>query len=340
LGFFGWLFVGTYKAELVLNNNTNISLLSWRALQLSLPNLAYQMIEEGKVSDANLATYRQMSDEEWWKKNAKPTLAITKTESKELVSVKSLEPLGGSILSVTIIAKALSREAASERSKIQADFILKGGAYLAIRNMINRQQSEVLTADNTLNKKINDTQIELQYQAKRLANLEVLLKRFPNDQRISSQVVDPKESGAKYFPISTQIIAINTEINANKETLERMNDLVQQNAILKIFLAKAEPLLQDNFDGLDVTQKLLDLLGELHAQNKPDDLISFSFLSNLRTELLANQLYFTKGLSSGNIPPVVSKTGMVKTAASGLFGTFFLMLLVLLGQRMWTRIKK
>lgn len=338
LGLAGWLIIGKYQAELVLDNNGGINLVSWRGLQNSLPNLADQMIEENKVSEANYSVYRQMSDEEWWKKNVTLTYVMTKADSKDLASTVGLESAGTSILSLTVTAKALSRELAIERSRVEADFLLKGAAYLAIRNMINAMQAQVISADTDLTKKINDTQIELQYQAKRLASLEVLLKRFPNDQRVSSQVVDPKDSGAKYLPISTQIIAANTEINANKEALERLNDRAQQLVILKAFLAKAELLMKGNFDGLDLTQKLLDAQGELYAQTKPDDLKALAYLDGLRSQLLTNQVNFTKGLVV-NTAPTASKKGMIKTAAGGLFGAFFLMLLVLLGQRMWTRIK-
>ncbi|WP_071467075.1 hypothetical protein [Polynucleobacter asymbioticus] len=338
LGLVGWFFAGKYQAELVLDNNGGISLVSWRALQNSLPNLADQMIEEGKVSEANVSTYRQMSDEAWWKKNVMPTYAMTKADSKDLASAAGLESAGTSILGLTVTATALSRELAIERSRVEADFLLKGATYLAIRVMINTMQAQVISADTDLTKKINDTQIELQYQAKRLANLEVLLKRFPNDQKVTSQVVDPKDSGAKYLPISTQIIAANTEINANKEVLERLSDRAQQLVILKAFLAKAAPLMQGNFDGLDLTQKLLEAQGELYSQTKPDDLKSLAYLDGLRSQFLENQVRFTKGLIE-NTAPTASKKGMIKTVLGGLFGAFVLMLLVLLGQRMWAGIK-
>lgn len=338
LGLAAWFFASKYQAELVLDNNNSISLVSWRALQNSLPNLADQMIEEGKVSEANLSTYRQMSDEAWWKKNVTPTYAMTKADSKDLASTAGLESAGTNILSLTVAAKALSRELAIERSRVEADFLLKGAAYLAIRTMINAMQAQVISADTNLTKKINDTQIELQYQAKRLANLEALLKRFPNDQKVTSQVVDPKDSGAKYLPISTQIIAANTEINANKEALERLSDSAQQLVILKAFLAKAAPLIQGNFDGLDLTQKLLEAQGELYIQTKPEDLKALAYLDGLRSQLLENQARFTKGLME-NTAPTASKKGMVKMAAGGLFGTFFIMLLILIGRHKWAAIK-
>ena len=338
LGLAGWFFLGSYQAELVLDNNGGVSLVSWRALQKTLPNLADQMIEEDKVPQEKISLYRQMSDEVWWQKNVTPSYALTKADSKDLASTAGLEAAGTSVLSLNILGSARTRELAIDNTRTSASFLLKGGAYLAIRSMINGMESQVISADTDLQKKINDTQIELQYQAKRLANLEVLLKRFPNDQKSSTQAIDPKDSGAKYLPISTQIIAANTEINNNKETLERLNDSAAQLAILKAFLEKATPLVNGNFDGLDLTQKLLDVQAQLSAQTKPDDIKAQAYLDGLRAQLLANQVHFTKGLVA-NTAPTAAKKGMLKATAGGLFAAFFLMLLVLLGQRVWVNVK-
>jgi len=338
LGLAGWFFLGSYQAELVLDNNGGVSLVSWRALKKTLPNLADQMLEEDKVPQEKISLYRQMSDEAWWQKNVTPSYALTKADSKDLASTAGLEAAGTSVLSLNILGSARTRELAIDNTRTSASFLLKGGAYLAIRSMINGMESQVISADTDLQKKINDTQIELQYQAKRLANLEVLLKRFPNDQKSSTQAIDPKDSGAKYLPISTQIIAANTEINNNKETLERLNDSAAQLAILKAFLEKATPLVNGNFDGLDLTQKLLDVQAQLSAQTKPDDIKAQAYLDSLRAQLLANQAHFTKGLVA-NTAPTASKKGMLKTTVAGLFAAFFLMLLVLLGQRVWQTVK-
>jgi hypothetical protein len=338
LGLSGWFFLGNYSAELVLSNNGGIDLIGWRSLQKTLPNLADQLIEEKKIPDESIPFYRQMSDEVWWQKNVLPTYAITKADSKDLASTAGLESAGSSILNLTITARASSREKALGQSRTAASFLLQGGAYLALRSMFNGMQSAVLTADNDLQKKINDTQIELQYQQKRLANLEGLLKRFPGDAKVSAQVVDPKDSGAKYLPISTQIIAANTEVNASKETLERLNDRISQIAIQKEFVQKAQPLVESNFDGLKLNQSLLDLQAQLYEQVGPDNIKDRAYLEGLRAQLLANQIHFTKGLME-DTPPIATKKGMLKATAGGLAAAFFLMLMVLVGQRFWQQVK-
>jgi hypothetical protein len=54
---------------------------------------------------------------------------------------------------------------------------------------------------------------------------------------------------------------------------------------------------------------------------------------------LTIQVRFTKGLEANTAPTSSGKKGMIKSTAGGLAAAFFLMLLDLLGQRVWTNIK-
>jgi len=53
---------------------------------------------------------------------------------------------------------------------------------------------------------------------------------------------------------------------------------------------------------------------------------------------LANDVRFSKGFEM-NTAPTASKKGMIKATAGGLAAAFFLMLLALLGGRVWTSVK-
>lgn len=185
---------------------------------------------------------------------------------------------------------------------------------------------------------MNATEIELSYLQERLKNLENLLKRFPADQKVAQQVVDPKDSGAKYLPISTQIIAVNSDINANHEALERLKDRVAQIKMLKAFVQGATPLVTQHFDGILLSRELLGLEGQLRAQLQANDLKSQLFLDQLRSRLLGIEVRFTKGLEA-NTAPNAKKTGMIKATAAGLFIAFFLALLGLLGQGLWKNMR-
>ncbi|MEI6756000.1 MAG: hypothetical protein WCK80_03255, partial [bacterium] len=162
------------------------------------------------------------SNPDWWQKNALPTYGMSKADTKDLASTAGLESAGTTIVSLTLTAGGSAKDKAIENARGAKVFLLQGASYLAIRAMFRAQESQLMSADADISRKINVTQVELAYQQERLKSLEALAKRFPGDQKTVSQVVDPKDSGAKYLPLSTQIIAANTDINANKETLERL----------------------------------------------------------------------------------------------------------------------
>jgi hypothetical protein len=59
----------------------------------------------------------------------------------------------------------------------------------------------------------------------------------------------------------------------------------------------------------------------------------------LHAQLLTIQVRFTKGLEANTAPTSSGKKGMIKSTAGGLAAAFFLMLMALLGQKVWLNIK-
>jgi hypothetical protein len=222
--------------------------------------------------------------------------------------------------------------------KAVAKFLRTGSAYLQIRNILNSYESETISTVADLQKKITTTEIEMSYQVQRAKSLEDLHKRFPGGNSASNQVVDPKDSGAKYLPLATQIIAVNNDINQSKETLQRLRDRLAQIGLMKIFVDQAIPLAEKTYDGLVLDAQLLEVESAMRAKLVKDDIKQQEALDQLRGQLLLIQARFTKGLE-GNTAPTANKKGMIQSAAGGLAAAFFLMLLVLLGQRMWATIK-
>ena len=338
LGFSNWYFLGSYNAELVLNNNGGIDLVGWRSLQKTLPNLADQIVDESKVPEGQESLYRTLSNADWWQKNTLATYGMSKAETKDLYTTAGLEAAGTSIVSITLTAGGSSRVKAIDNARGAKNFLLQGASYLGIKSMFSAQEAQLMSADADLAKKINNTQVELGYQQERLKSLESLAKRFPNEQKTISQVVDPKDSGAKYMPISTQIIAANTDINSSKESLERLKDAQAQMAILRTWVKQASPLIHgESYDGIALTKKLLEQESQLRATLNPSDPKSLAVVDGLRSTLLANNVRFSKGFEM-NTAPTASKKGMIKATAGGLAAAFFLMLIVLLGQQAWSKV--
>ena len=118
-----------------------------------------------------------------------------------------------------------------------------------------------------------------------------------------------------------------------------MQKKLDQIGLIKIFLAQALPLQYQNFDGLVLDKQLLEIESNLRAKLDGSDGTGVEFLNDLHAQLLAIQVRFTKGLEATTAPTSNGKKGMIKSTAGGLAAAFFLMLLVLLGQRVWQSIK-
>ncbi len=358
VGLAGWFFLGSYTAEYILLNNTSTStastststastststyaldLVSWKTIQKSLPNLAAQIEEEGKEPEGQKQLYKSLANEQWWQKNVVPSYAISKADTKDLAGIsKDLDAASTTILSLTIAASGATKEKSVDNARAAAKFLRTGSAYLQLRNILNGYESETISTVAELQKRITTTEVEMGYQLQRAKALEELHKRFPGTNSASGQVVDPKDSGAKYMPISTQIIAVNNDINQSKENLTRMRDRLAQIGVLKTFLDEASPLAEKTYDGLVLGDELLKIEMQMRAKLSKDDRMTQEILDQLHSQLLQVQARFTKGLEA-NTAPTSTKKGMIKTTAGGLAGAFFLMLLVLLGQRVWLNVK-
>lgn len=350
LGLGGWFFLGSYSAEYVLLNNTNtsindsantdtnsyaIDLASWKALQKSLPNLAAQIANEGKSPEGHAQLYKSLSNAQWWQKNVVPSYIISKADTKELAGIgKDLEAASTTILSLTITAAGPTKEKSIENVIAAAEFLRTGSAYLQLNNMLNSYRSETISTVADLQKQITSTEIAIGHQIRHIKSLEDLHKRFPGSANVSQQVVDPKDSGAKYLPLTTQIIAANNEINQSKEKLIRLKDRLAQIALIKTFLEEALPLAEKTFNGLALADELLTVEARLRANLDQTDKNQKEALDQLHAQLLSVQVRLA------NIAPTSKKTSsMIKSAAGGLTATFFLVLLVMIGQKVWLNIK-
>jgi len=352
LGLSSWFFLGSYSAEYVLlinnnNNNNNttnsyaLNLVSWKILQKSLPNLAAQALVGNKAPENQASLFSAMSNEQWWQKNVIASYALSKADTKDLAGIsKDLDAVSTTILNLTLTASASSKEQALDNVRTASKFLRSGGAYVQLRSLLNGYASQTISTVAELQQEITRTQIELGYQIERTKGLEELRKRFSGGASTNiSQQFNVDDSGGKYLPLTTQIIAANSDINQSKETLLRLGKRLDQMAIVKAFMEKATPLQEQAFDGLALDDQLLGIQADLRSKVAKDDSNSQEILDQLRTQLLAVQVRFSKGLEA-NAPPTASgKKGLIKSTAGGLAGAFFLMLLVLLGQRVWASVK-
>jgi hypothetical protein len=339
LGFGGWYFLGTYKAELLIQNNGSFDIISWRSTEKILPSLAAEMLEKKAVPENQRDLYRAMSAPSWWTKNVVANYAITKKEHKDLAALsKDLDSAAVSILNFAVYTNAASEAKAIENATQVASFLASSSAYLAIKSLMNDFEGKSLSQAASVQQKISATEIELTYLKERAKNLEALQKRFPGSLNVAQQVVDPKDAGAKYLPLTTQIIAVNSDINANKEGLERLNDQLNQVKTYKVFLDAAQPLASNRYDGFALIREFSQVEEQLRAKAPKHDVKALQNLDQIRAQFTSIELSFKNRLQV-NTAPTAQKTGMLKTTATGIAIAGFLMLAYLLGRKLLGKLK-
>jgi len=93
-------------------------------------------------------------------------------------------------------------------------------------------------------------------------------------------------------------------------------------------------LLDKTYGGLELAKQLLAVEELMRSKLVNSDISGQEFLDQLNAQLVVIQARFSKGLAP-NTAPTASKKGMLKTTAGGFFGAMFLILLFLLGQKIW-----
>lgn len=340
IGVAGWSVLASYKAETVLVNsvvsNSNseqraINFISWRVLQKNLPILASQK-ESG---------WSALESASWWQKNVVPTYSLSKADTKDLASIsKELQDSEGqTILSLTVNANGSTKEKALGRLDEVTRFIREGSVYLLLKGQIIGYEAKLLNSDADLQKRITDTEVELKFLRDRARNLESLRQRFPQNVAVASQqIVDLKDSNAKFMPISTQLVAVNTDINNAEESLKRMHEQQAQMKVLNEFVTQARSLLDKESNGLRLADGLLQIETEMRKAAKPEDIVTQQILNDIRAQVVQVQARFTKGLESGSAP-YVSRPGPVLPAVGGLLGGAFAGLLYAMTRMVLAKLK-
>lgn len=337
LGFGGWYFLGSYKAEIILLNYkspNSLDFVNWRTLQKSLPSLAGQIITQDNLTPERKSILTTMSDPQWWAKSVVPSYAISKADTKDFAMIsKDLESSAASILSFTINAGGQTKESALDNVRLASQFFRSGGAYLQLKSLLNDYQSETIVKVSEIQYKLTQTQVNQKYNQERIKTLEDLLRRFPNRSLVNTQLID-----SKYLPVENQLIAANNDLNQSKEAVSLLNDELVGIKLIKQFLDQAIPLAENQMDGILLTRTLLTIEEKLRKDLAADDLKGRLALDRLRSNLLTIEARFVKGLEAST-SPVAKKTGMLKSTAAGISMTGFLVLAFLLGRKLLRNLK-
>lgn len=337
-----WGLVG-YQAKMVLINQGAISFVGWKSLSKSLPAWVSQTLEAEAVAPAEIDQWRAMKSPVWWTQNVVPQLSLSKADTKELAALsKQMTEAGGdNILNFVVSATASSRSEAETHVATAVRAMQQGVAFMSVQNFVNGYEVQVLNAESALRQKVTQAQIDLKYLQERARNLERLRERFPGNTPVANQqVVDLKDSNAKFMPISTQLVAVQSDINGLQESLVRMQDEQVRLAVVADFVGRALPLMAKNFNGLELVDQMLAIEQDLRAKSDAQNINQQQALNTIQAQLVSTKTFFSKGLEVRLAPTTERSVKVVGPALGGLMLGLLLMLAYLLLPHLRERLKR
>ena len=347
LGLAGAMTFGAHKSEVVLDNsNKVIDFSTWRVLESRLPSVAARALERKLVKPEEIEQYKRLAESErtpggsWLKKNVSPTFSLSKSDFKNFaaMSKESQDTAGVLILNLVVNNSDNSRENGEKNLKLTADFIQTGSAYIELKALLDSYEQSVKTIGAQNKSKLSAVEIEILYAEKKASNLEKLRIRFPSNASFgSNQIIDPKDSGAKYLPISTQLVAVNSDLNNLNENIVRLVDQQAKQKILRDFLDRVNPIFATSLNGLVLSEQLLAVEAELRKTLDPQNIKQQNALDGIHSDIASIQTRFVTFMDRSEI--TTTRSGVALPGVLGAMAGGFLALLLLLGQRFLQSIK-
>jgi hypothetical protein len=314
---------GNYTATASLQNISGIDIPSLKYLQSALPKLEQENQE--KQRDKSTA---YLGSDQFWVQSIKPIILVGKADGKDLLDPSSLKSAGSNIASLQFIAKGTSEAVAESRNDEMTKTFINGAAYIGLRDLLRGYELKVIAADSNLNKKIGSAEVELVYVERRIQNLMILKNQYPSVATAPLQVVDAKDSGAKYLPISTQIVAATTDANSLRESLARYRDEEKQLPIYTQFIEKAKPHIENGRKDGNLVDSLLEVANQIEKNTQES--VQKIALEDIRMALTSIQANKAFGLrQAGTI--AITPPPYLKNTAIGLLAGLFLGFLLALG---------
>jgi hypothetical protein len=337
LGLLAWFSLSTYKVEVIVPNQWG-EIVNLRTLEASWTSVAREISVESGLSSEDQSFYTTLSSTAWWKKTIRPNYALTKADLKDLVGFQEVK--GVTIINLELSWSGKNSDWIEKQLLKTVEFMRFASSYTAIRNIITKYETEIFTASAVIEKDLHVAQLGLVFANRRLSNLEDLQKRFPGNSLVVNQMLDLKESGAKYLPISNQIIAAKSDIFATQESIKQLQTRLEQAQLLSQFVSQARPLMiAKERNGIKLAEQLLAIEAQLRATIAPDHLSQLVALDRIRVDLINVQTQF-KNMGDQPLLPVIQRnSSWVVASAGGLLGGFFIALIICLGLQYWPALK-
>jgi capsular polysaccharide biosynthesis protein len=327
--------LGQYTASITLLNSAELDIPRIKYLQATLPKLSQEESVKGSKN--------YLSSEQVWKSAIKINSLIGKSDAKDLLDPAALKSDRFNVYAIEMIGKANTKQLAKERVQEMSDYFVSGTVYIDLRDLVRQYELNVATTNAKLGTKILNAEVELAYIDRRIKSLNELKKQFPSGvigQTMLSQVTDAKDSGAKYLPILTQIIAATADQNNQNELLLRYKEEAAQMRIYGSFVEKAKPLIDAGLKDPKLISNLLDIVNQASKEVSTNyEKVALSTIDGDLKKVMGFKLYGLPQVGAvGTIAPAYLKNSAIGLLGGAMIGVLLSLGLVL-AQRLRAEMK-
>ena len=322
IGAAAW-FVQGYKGEMTnYVRPGGLNVVTWNALVAGFPGVSAAQLEVADGKETNTRALTMMGVPAWWKANVVPAYVLSKNDIKDLAGISKgdLDAASNSIQRISVKVSGRSRNEVKSLAEEVESFIRKSALYLTLKSQINAYEQRIDQRPAQLKELIAKTENEMVFLGKRVVALESLRREYPDQKGAAfSQVMDPKDSAAKFLPLNTQLVAAKNDLNVAQEQLVRARSELGEIEVLRKFTDKAIGLLGSNSDGFVLESalqtELRELAKQVSAENRDGQLAVAKIQSDLDTAMVQRGKLF-----EGHPQIVVTRPGLGLPLGLGLMG--------------------
>jgi hypothetical protein len=329
----------SYDIRLVVPNIFNTDITNYRELVIAWAERARELAKQDSLPPADRANYERLSNQLGNDRHITPIYSILKSDLKN--GMGTVDPKSQLILGLQLSISAQGIDEGIKELLLFRQFLYSARTYILTRKLLINYETENLLSLSEIGKEVNKTEIALFTAKRQLVHLEDLQKRYPSSTIVANQILDLTESGAKYLPIATQLIAVRNDVFTLNEFLAQLHEKTRQTKLMGQFLSEAKPIMDQEQDGLKLITRLLEVVANLRKALSPNDLYLSGTLNGIQSELLTIQTQFLLSLNDPNQPTTIITTlRIAKSVALSFFGGGLLALLICLGLYFWPSAKR
>ena len=330
--------------------DSRFDLITWRIIQSKLTFLAQEEI--GRTQGASQIMIA-MTSPDWWSQHVVPVYALTNSEAKELLGINGMvigtnKPsedsgttrfLGRAIEEATRINRlvvsisGVTAEMAMSDVALVVEFIRDGITFLEYQSLVESQLKSVLISENQMVTDTHRLNLDLAIHRRKREEMLRLQQEFANERNLA-QLINPRDTDAKFLPLATQLIAVDLDINETNERLIQLKQQREKNSVVEIFVKQAASILSKGMHNKKLVEEIFSLEAAIRLQIGQGETNREMALSKIHDQLIAAQSSVQMQLFPAGMPSIVQQPQYTKSALRGgvlgLAFVFFLSLFILL----------